>query len=74
MNAGYYIASGVGGMIAGAIGAYVAESSDSLPILKGALAVGTINVMLSAALAAGYEQRQLPASGTTAGLSHPMFP
>lgn len=76
MNAGYYIASGLGGMIAGAIGAAVAESSDSHPILKGALVVGVTNVMLSAVLAAGYEagqqQKQLGTSGALGG--HPMFP
>lgn len=73
MNAGYYIASGVGGMIAGAVGAYVAEASDSHPILKGALVVGATNVLLAAVFASGAEQqRQLGTSGALNG--HPMFP
>ncbi len=76
MNGGYYIGSAVGGVIAGALGAYVAESSASHPILKGALAVGAINVVLSAVLAAGYEagtaQKQIGTSGALGG--HPMFP
>ena len=72
MNGGYYIASAIGGVIAGAIGAYVAESSDSHPILKGALVVGATNVVLSAVLASGYEAGRLQQPGTVQG--HPMFP
>ncbi len=76
MNTGYYVGSFVGGMVMGAVGAYVAESSTSHPILKGALVVGAANVVLSAALAVGYQAREKQLSTTgTAGLgAHPMFP
>lgn len=66
----YVIASGVGGMISGAIGA-VANSSDSHPVLKGALVVGALNAALGAFLVAVQSPDQL---GLKGAFHNPRFP
>lgn len=74
---GYVVGSVVGGAIGGAIGAAVAESSDSYPVLKGALTVGVINGVLAlatySAFEAGVQQKQL-SSGAVNGLGEPFWP
>ena len=61
---GYILTSAIGGLISGAIGAAVANSSDSFPVLKGALVVGALDAVLAAAIAAGAaEQKQVGTSG-----------
>jgi Na+-driven multidrug efflux pump len=67
----YVIASGVGGMISGAIGAAVASSSDSHPVLKGALVVGALNAALGAFLVAVQRPDQL---GLKGAFHNPRFP
>ena len=61
------VASGLGGLVAGAIGAAVANSSDSYPILKGALVVGAIDAVLTAVVIGASEK---PA-GTLSGAPRP---
>lgn len=52
------LVSGIGGMIPGAIGAAVADSSRSHPILKGALVTGAANALLTLVFLAGMDSRQ----------------
>jgi len=67
------VASGLGGLVAGAIGAAVANSSDSYPVLKGALVVGAIDAVLTAVVIGASEKP----TGTLSGPPRPrplMFP
>ena len=68
---GYVLTSAVGGLIAGAIGAAVANSSDSFPVLKGELVVGALDALLATAVTVGAESKQI---GTSGSLSDPRFP
>ena len=52
------LVSGIGGMIPGAIGAAVADSAGSHPILKGALVTGAFNALLTLVFASGIEAAQ----------------
>jgi hypothetical protein len=61
----YIISSAIGGLIAGAIGAAVAESSDSHPVLKGSLAVGAFNALMATAIYSVLSQPALPATGVS---------
>ena len=68
---GIVVANAVGGMIVGGIGAYVADSSGTHPVLKGALAAGAVNALIGTAVAAGYESAWLEQSSTVHGLGEP---
>lgn len=71
---GYILGSAVGGLIAGAIGGYVADSSRSHPILKASLAVGAVNALIAAVGAASYESAKIESAGTVHGLGEPTWP
>jgi hypothetical protein len=74
-NGGQILVSGVGGLIAGGIGAAVANSSRSFPVLKGALVVGLLDAALAAALVAGAESaKQVGTSGPPPRRFEPRFP
>lgn len=70
---GYVISAAVGGMIAGAVGASVAISADSHPVLKGALATGALNALIALAFMAGSDTHQI-STGVSGQLSDPRFP
>ena len=63
------VASGIGGMVAGAIGAAVANSSDSYPVLKGALVVGAIDAVLTAVFIAASDTAK--SNGQLSGVGRP---
>lgn len=63
------LVSGVSGMIVGGIGAAVANASRSYPVLKGALAVGAINAVVTAAIIAGRDSARQVQSGVSGTLS-----
>jgi hypothetical protein len=69
----YILSSAIGGLFAGAVGAAVAESADSHPVLKGALVVGAIDALLATAVYVAVSQPILPATGVS-GLHNPRIP
>lgn len=74
INGGAYVlSSAIGGLVSGAIGASVAESADSHPVLKGALVVAALDALLATAIYAVASQPILPQAGVS-GLHNPRFP
>jgi hypothetical protein len=70
---GYILANGIGAAISGAIGAAVAESSKSHPILKGAFVTGAISAFFATVAIATLE-KPTDAGGTFIAGQAPPYP